>query len=124
MIETLAEIVIAGLILLGALLTLVAALGLLRLPDLYTRMHAASKAGTAGSGLLLLAVAIQSGDSEVWTKCLLAIVFIFLTAPVSAHLLAKAAARSGQRLPPPEGVAPHGPEAAVSRDHDPVRRDS
>ena len=109
MIEAVFAVVIAVLLLLGACLTFVAALGLFRLPDLYTRMHAASKAGTAGSGLLLLAVAIQSGEGDTWIKCLLAIVFFFLTAPVSAHLLAKAAVRRGQPLPPPEGAAPkHG----------------
>jgi multicomponent Na+:H+ antiporter subunit G len=97
------EIAIAFLLLSGALLALIAALGLFRLPDLYTRMHAASKAGTAGSGLLLLAVALQSGDAGTWLKCLAAIAFFFLTAPVSAHLLAKAAASRGQPLPPPEG---------------------
>jgi multicomponent Na+:H+ antiporter subunit G len=108
---TLVEIVVAFLILLGACLTAVAALGLFRLPDLYTRMHAASKAGTAGSGLLLLAVAIHSGSTEVWIKCLLAIGFFFLTAPISAHLLAKAAVRDGQPLPPPvgENAARHEP---------------
>ena len=99
------ELSIAIVILLGSGLTLVAALGLLRLPDLYTRMHAASKAGAAGSGLLLLAVAMQSGATMVWIKCLMAIVFFLLTAPVAAHLLAKAAAREGQPLPPPEGGA-------------------
>lgn len=109
MIETAIEILIAALVLLGAALTFVAALGLFRLPDLYTRMHAASKAGTAGSGLLLLAVALQSGEADTWIKCLLAIVFFFLTAPVSAHLLAKAAVRNGQLLPPPErDFAAHG----------------
>jgi multicomponent Na+:H+ antiporter subunit G len=103
LIHTVVEIAIAALLLIGALLTLVAALGLFRLPDLYTRMHAASKAGTAGSGILLLAVAMQSGEVDVWVKCLLAIAFFFLTAPVSAHLLAKAALRAGQPLPGPEG---------------------
>jgi multicomponent Na+:H+ antiporter subunit G len=103
-IGTVVEIAVAFLILAGAALTFVAALGLFRLPDLYTRMHAASKAGTAGSGLLLIAVALQSGDPGTWLKCLLAILFFFLTAPVSAHMLAKAAARSGQPLPPPAGA--------------------
>ena len=105
MIETVLAFFMAGLILVGAGLAFVAALGLFRLPDLYTRMHAASKAGTAGSGLLLLAVAIQSGEADTWVKCLAAIAFFFLTAPVSAHLLAKAAVRHGQLLPPPEGDA-------------------
>lgn len=105
MIGSVIGIVIACLLLLGASLTLVAALGLFRLPDLYTRMHAASKAGTAGSGLLLVAVAMQSGEAGTWLKCLLALAFFFLTAPVSAHMLAKAAASRGQPLPPPEGSA-------------------
>lgn len=103
MIVTAVDGIIAVLLLLGASLTFVAALGLFRLPDLFTRMHAASKAGTAGSGLLLLAVALHADAPDVWVKCLLAILFFFLTAPVSAHLLAKAAVRWGQRLPPPEG---------------------
>ena len=93
------EIVIAILLLSGSLLALVAALGLFRLPDLFTRMHASSKAGTAGSGLLLLGVAMQSGEIEVWIKCLLTIGFFVLTAPVAAHLLAKAAVRAGAKLP-------------------------
>lgn len=105
MIAIAAELVISVPLVLGAFVTLVAALGLFRLPELYTRMHAASKAGTAGSGLLLLAVALQSGEVGVWIKCLLTIAFFFLTAPVSAHLLAKAAVRRGQPLPRPEGAA-------------------
>jgi multicomponent Na+:H+ antiporter subunit G len=96
---TLFEIAIAILLLGGSLLALVAALGLFRLPDLFTRMHASSKAGTAGSGLLLLGVAIQSGEIVVWVKCLLTIGFFVLTAPVAAHLLAKAAVRAGAKLP-------------------------
>jgi multicomponent Na+:H+ antiporter subunit G len=99
MMDSLFEIVIAILLLGGSLLTLVAALGLFRLPDLFTRMHAASKAGTAGSGLLLLGVALQSEDAGVWIKCILTIVFFVLTAPVAAHLLAKAAVRAGVKLP-------------------------
>jgi multicomponent Na+:H+ antiporter subunit G len=105
MIAIATELLIAILLLTGALLTLVAALGLFRLPDLYTRMHSASKAGAAGSGLLLLAVALQAGEAVVWIKCLMAIAFFLLTAPVAAHLLAKAAVADGQPLPPPEGGA-------------------
>jgi multicomponent Na+:H+ antiporter subunit G len=95
MIELAMACIVAFLLVLGATIALVAALGLLRLPDLLTRMHAASKAGTAGSGLALLAVALHSGDPVVWLKCGATIVFFMLTAPVSAHLLAKAALRSG-----------------------------
>jgi multicomponent Na+:H+ antiporter subunit G len=85
-----ATILCAVLLVAGAAFALIAALGLLRLPDLLTRMHAASKAGTAGSGLLLIAAAIHLGDWQVWLKAFAAIAFFVLTAPVSAHLLAKA----------------------------------
>lgn len=81
----------------GALFSLISALGLLRLPDLFTRMHAASKAGTAGSGLLLIAAALSSGDWAIWLKCAAAIGFFLLTAPLSAHLLAKAAIAAGRK---------------------------
>ena len=90
MIADLLTYAVALLILLGAIISLVASIGLLRLPDLFTRMHAVSKAGTAGSGLVLVAVAVQSADMATTIKCLAAIVFIFLTTPISAHLLAKA----------------------------------
>lgn len=92
----------AFLLLAGAILALIAALGLLRLPDLFTRMHAASKSGTAGSGLILIAAALYLGEWAIWIKCLAAIGFFVLTAPLSAHLLAKAALEAGQSPGSPE----------------------
>lgn len=77
--------------LVGAFFVLVAAIGVLRLNDLYMRMHAASKAGTLGSGVLLVALAFYSQDSSVVLRALAGVVFFLLTAPVSAHLLARAA---------------------------------
>jgi multicomponent Na+:H+ antiporter subunit G len=82
----------------GALFSLTAAIGINRFPDLYTRMHAASKAGTVGSGLLLLAVGIASLELAVFARALAGFFFVVLTAPVSAHLLAKAAHQVGYRL--------------------------
>jgi multicomponent Na+:H+ antiporter subunit G len=94
-----AALLCAVLLVAGSAFALIAAVGLVRLPDLLTRMHAASKAGTAGSGLLLIAAAIHLDDWQTWVKALAAIAFFVLTAPVSAHLLAKAwrspAAQSG-----------------------------
>lgn len=75
----------------GAFFTFVAAVGVLRLDDVYMRMHAASKAGTLGSGVLLIALAVYSGESDVVLRALAGVVFFLLTAPVSAHLLARAA---------------------------------
>jgi multicomponent Na+:H+ antiporter subunit G len=90
----------AAFVLIGAFFALVASIGLLRLPDLYSRMHAASKAGTMGSGLMLIALAIHAGDSGVFARALAGVVFFLLTAPISAHLLAKAAYAVGYRLGP------------------------
>lgn len=98
MIELLVAILTALLVLAGATFALVAAIGLNRLPDVYTRMHAASKAGTVGSGLLLLAVGIHAGDLAVFARALAGFFFFVLTAPVSAHLLAMAARKAGYRL--------------------------
>ncbi len=75
----------------GSLFSVLAALGLLRLPDVYTRMHAASKAGTVGSGLLLIAAGLGSQDAAILVRALAGFCFFILTAPVSAHLLARAA---------------------------------
>ncbi|KGF68743.1 cation:proton antiporter [Hoeflea sp. BAL378] len=88
----------ALLLLIGSVFTLIAAIGLLRLPDLYTRIHAASKAGTMGSCLALIALAIHAHDFGTMSRALAGVVFFLLTAPVSSHLLAKAAYAVGYRL--------------------------
>lgn len=88
-------IITAVLLLAGAFFALVAAIGIVRLPDLYTRMHAASKAGTVGSGLLLLGAGLYSGELAVLVRALAGFLFFILTAPVSAHLLAKASHKTG-----------------------------
>jgi multicomponent Na+:H+ antiporter subunit G len=90
-----AAVVVLVLLVGGALFSLAAAIGLNRLPDVYTRMHAASKAGTVGSGLLLLAVAFHAFEPHILARSLAGFFFIVLTAPVSAHLLAKTAHHMG-----------------------------
>ena len=97
MIWDLAQYAAAVLMLLGALFSVAAALGVLRFPDLYTRLHAASKAGLVGAGLIFCAVAIVAGDGATAMRAVLGILFLTLTTPVSAHLLARAAYRSGER---------------------------
>ncbi|MEO1747202.1 MAG: monovalent cation/H(+) antiporter subunit G [Pseudomonadota bacterium] len=98
MLESLALLAAGTLVLIGALFGLVAALGLWRLPDIYTRMHSASKAGTLGSGLLLIAIAVHAGDTSTVLRATAGVLFFLLTAPVSAHLLAKAAYSVGYSL--------------------------
>lgn len=86
------------LIITGSLFALIASIGLMRLPDVFSRMHAASKAGTVGSGLLLIAVGVHSGDISIFVRALAGGVFFILTAPISAHLLARAAHKVGYVL--------------------------
>lgn len=85
------------LIIAGSLFGLLAAVGVLRLPDLYTRMHAASKTGTMGAGLMLAGIAVVAFDNGVILRAIAGFIFLLLTAPVSAHLLARAAYLAGYK---------------------------
>lgn len=100
MIDSVLTLLTAALVVVGAFFALAASIGIVRLPDLYTRMHAASKAGSVGSGLLLVALAVHADDIGVAMRCVAGVVFFLLTAPISAHLLAKAAYAVGYRLAP------------------------
>lgn len=91
------EAVAAIATLVGASLFLASAIGLLRLPDFYTRVHAPTKAATLGVALLGFASLLRSlptGDL-VWIEDLLIVVFLFLTVPVSSQVLLRAAATRG-----------------------------
>ncbi|NJM33541.1 MAG: monovalent cation/H(+) antiporter subunit G [Rhodomicrobium sp.] len=93
------ETLIAILILAGSFFAVIAAIGVLRLPDVLIRMHASTKAGTLGCGLILLAVAIHWGSQTgVVVKALAAIAFLLVTAPVGAHMIGRAAYRTGVPL--------------------------
>lgn len=74
---------------------LLAAVGLLRLPDVYLRMSAASKAATLGASLLLLGAAFHFGTPAVAGRALVIAAFLFLTAPLAAHAVGRAAHRRG-----------------------------
>jgi multicomponent Na+:H+ antiporter subunit G len=84
------EIVSWVLILLGSFFTVVGTVGLMRMPDVFTRMHAASVSDTLGVGLLILGMALQAGLSLVTLKLLFLLVLFFFTAPVVTHALAQA----------------------------------
>ena len=89
------EWAIVGLALLGAFFGGVAAVGIVRMPDIYTRAHAASKTDTLGAVLTFAAVAfaLESGLSTV--KAVFLVVFMFLTNPTAAHAIARAADDQG-----------------------------
>ncbi len=77
------------LILFGSIFMLIAAIGVWRLADLYLKMHAATKAGTLGTGLILLGVGIQLKNLHSFTEIILLIIFIIITNPISAQLIGK-----------------------------------
>ena len=77
------------LLLAGVFFSLVAAIGIVRMPDIYCRMHAATKAGSFGIGLMLLALSIDASDSRIWIQSILIILFFFLTAPIGAHMIGR-----------------------------------
>ncbi len=87
MIETLSSIFL----LLGTLLILLSALGILKMPDLYTRMSATTKASTLGIGLVLTGTVIYWQDFGIASRAFAIIFFLFLTAPVAAHIIGRAA---------------------------------
>jgi len=84
-----------ALIVIGSLSVLTGGIGVLRFPDVYTRMHAASITDTLGAGTLLAGMMLQAGFSLVAVKLFLMLVFIFFTSPTSTFALAHAALSSG-----------------------------
>ncbi|HEY4554450.1 MAG TPA: monovalent cation/H(+) antiporter subunit G [Bacillaceae bacterium] len=95
-----AEWTVAILILLGTFLSVVSAFGVWRLPDVYTRNHAASKSTTMGVMVTLLGALLYfyAADNEINSRLLVGIVFIFVTAPVAGHLISRAAYHTGVKL--------------------------
>lgn len=81
----------AGLMAIGTLLLLIAAIGVLRMPDLFLRMSATSKASSLGAGCMLLAVAVSAAEFSVTVRALLGVAFLFLTTPVASHMIGRAA---------------------------------
>ena len=102
------------LVIIGLLMMLLGSIGVIRLPDFYSRTHAASKVDTVGIIFLLLGLAVFEGFTLNAGKLVLAIFFIALTNPVAIHVLARAALRFGLRVWwKPE--ASHLQEEAVKR---------
>ena len=79
----------------GSFLVVVGALGLIRMPGFYTRMHAAGITDTLGADLILLGLMVQAGFSLVTVKLLLIAMFLFFTSPTSTHAIANAALTAG-----------------------------
>ena len=78
-------------IIIGALFIFLSGLGLIRMPDLYTRMSATTKASTLGVGFIVLGTVFFFGDVGLISRGIIIIIFIMLTAPVAAHMIGRAA---------------------------------
>ncbi len=92
------DVVIGLFLIAGAAFVLIAAIGIVRLPDLLTRMHASTKAGTLGALLVLVGLAIHVGTGDVASKVVATSLFLLLTAPIAAHMIGRAHARMMQKL--------------------------
>ncbi len=87
-----------GLLVTGITFDIIGCIGLVRLPDIYNRLQAATKCVTLGTCMILLSVVFYTGINAMSVKALLCIWFILITAPTGAHAIARAAHRSGIRL--------------------------
>lgn len=90
-VDTVLDVVAAVLMLSGAAIAVIAAIGLHRMPDVYARMHVATKPATLGIALSLAGAALRADHASTATKLVLAIVFQLVTTPVAGHLLGRAA---------------------------------
>jgi len=92
--ETIGHILIG----IGLAFDLIGTIGLVRLPDIYNRLQAATKCVTLGTATLLIGAAVYSGVSALSVKAILCAIFILLTSPVSAHAIARGSHIFGVRL--------------------------
>lgn len=107
----------AFLLLTGSLFMLLAGVGVLRMPDVLTRMQAASKAATLGISCMFLALAAHFQEIGVASRAVLVIGFVFLTAPVAAHMLGRSA--MVLKVPLWPGTRREDPEAGFSGSGEP-----
>ena len=98
------DVVVSALLLLGVSLSVLAGIGLQRFPDVFARMHAATKPATLGLLLILVAAALRLEDSGDVTKLLVIAAAQLITAPVGAHMVGRAAHRAGDQMAPDTAV--------------------
>lgn len=101
--ELFSSLVADALVVLGVFIMTIGVYGMVRLPDTYTRLHATSKAVVLGV-ISLLAASVVTGDPEIVYRVFLIAVFLVLTTPVSAHVIARAAYRRGEEMESPGAV--------------------
>jgi multicomponent Na+:H+ antiporter subunit G len=125
MISTPQAVVVAALVVVGSFFLLVGTVGLLRLPNVFNRMHATSKAATLGTASIMLGATVYFGPQGAGLTSLVGIVFLFFTAPTGAHVISRAARKMGisflEDVSWPGAVDPDGVDApAEERGDDPA----
>lgn len=120
MMETILDVIAALFMLVGFFFVIVAAVGVLRLPDFYTRMHASGKSETLGIMLTLIGLAIYQGFNLVSLKILMISVFVLLANPIGSHAISRAAFYAGVKpwkksdaAPKMPGTAPAAPKEEI-----------
>lgn len=103
----------------GGLIGIIGGVGMLRLPDLFSRMHAAGMIDTLAVALMILGMMLQSGHWLIAVKLAIILIFLFFTSPTSTHALAKAAIHGGHAPWTPTGEASlaHQPSEAPPPEH-------
>ena len=96
--ETLWEVISGVLLVAGSLFAVIGGLGIVRLPDFYTRLHGSGMTDTLGAGLILVGLMFQSGVSFATAKLVMILVFSLLAGTTASHAMAKAANKSGLKL--------------------------
>ena len=92
------EYVVAVLVLIGGAFAAIGALGIVRMPDVLIRMHAATKTGTLATILIIVGTAVHFGSTEMTIRAVAIILFLLLTAPIAAHMIGRAAYTTGVKL--------------------------
>jgi multicomponent Na+:H+ antiporter subunit G len=95
MMALLVDVISWACIIVGAVFAIIGAVGILRLPDVFSRMHGAGIIDTLGAGLILVGLMFQAGFSLITVKLILIVVFLLFTSPTTTHALARAALNGG-----------------------------
>lgn len=85
------EILTGSFLIIGSLVILLSALGVVKMPDIYLRMSATAKAATLGISIILITTGFYFGTTEIMSRTILIVIFLMITAPVASHLLGRAA---------------------------------
>ncbi len=112
--EALREVLSWLLIVPGAIFCVIGALGLLRLPEFYARMHGSGITDTLGASLILIGLMLQPADWTVTVKLAVILFFLYITSPTAAHALIHAAYTSGHEPLLAEGTVPPGEPGPAS----------